>query len=117
MNIHINSGHSVHRAEGMEWLRDLFPGGKADELNFCLFSTSGVHGTYLTIEDAETILSEGKIGEDLEQEPVVTFLVVQPRLVTLWYGNITCRSTEDIKFLKRLRATSRAVVSQCGYPG
>ena len=40
-------------SNGMEFLRTLFPDAEADYMNFCLFSTSGVHGSYVRIEDAE----------------------------------------------------------------
>ena len=39
--------------KSMELLHELFPNGEANDLNFVLFSTSGVHGTYNTNEEAE----------------------------------------------------------------
>lgn len=89
---------------GMEALRALFPEGKADDLNFVLFSTSGVHGTYCTIEAAE--------AEGLD----VTFLVVQPRIVGVRYGNCEPKTPEDFAFLKRLRASSYEAVQSIGAP-
>lgn len=90
--------------DGMAALRQLFPEGKADDLNFVLFSTSGVHGTYCTIEAAE--------AEGLD----VTFLVVQPQFVGLRYGNCEPKTPEDFAFLKRLRASSHEAVQSIGVP-
>ena len=86
--------------ESMEMLREVFPDAETNELNFCLFSTSGVHGTYATIENAENDLSSG------EGVAKVTFLVVHPRVVALRYGNVLIENKEDIAFLKKLRANS-----------
>ena len=95
--------------EAMGMLKNIFPDAKADELNFCLFSTSGVHGTYSTIEDAEIEVSRGRPAE-------VTFLVIHPRYVGLRYGNVIAESQEDIDFLRRLRASSLKTVRGIGIP-
>lgn len=86
----------------MTALREMFPDAKADNLNFVLFSTSGVHGTYMTIEDAE------KEGTD------VTFVIVHPRLVSMRYGNVQPETPDDWTFLKTLRQSSWDVVKQIG---
>jgi hypothetical protein len=96
---------------GMQALRDMFPEGVADELNFVLFSTSGVHGTYNTIEEAESVIS-GAASEDAITD--VTFLIVHPRLVSLRYGECQPASLRDIEYLKCLRASSHAVVAKIG---
>jgi hypothetical protein len=100
--------YSVHKLPGgretaMAALRELFPDGEANELNFVLFSTSGVHGTYCTIESCEA----GEVRD-------VTFLVVQPRIVALRYGNVMPLSPEDFAFLKKLRASSMKAVLTYG---
>lgn len=95
---------------GMDALRGMFPDGKADELNAVLFSTSGVHGTYNTIEEAEDFLN----GRDLDGIPGVTFVVVHPRLVALRYGVCNPQSQNDIDFLKQLRASSHAELAKIG---
>jgi hypothetical protein len=91
--------YSVHRLRGgeggMEALRQMFPDGEANDLNFVLFSTSGIHGSYCTIEDCEA----GDVHD-------LTFLVIQPRIVALRYGNCEPKTPEDFAFLKKLRATS-----------
>jgi hypothetical protein len=126
---------SVHRAEGAHYniyeidpengvaaLREMFPLGEANTMNFVLFSTSGVHGSYVTIEEIEAGLE--KYGSDPEfgdEEPddwlgnMLTVLIVQPRLVCMRYGNIAVKLA-DIPFLKQLRASSWAVVKLIGEP-
>lgn len=98
-------GHySIYRSiDGMGLLRSIFPDGEADEMNFCLFSTSGVHGTYRTIEEEE---EEQLIG--------ITFLIVQPRVVAMHYGEVYPASPEDFEFLKKLRRSSKEAVSRIG---
>lgn len=100
------SHYSIHQIKGdaLETLQGIFPDAKADEMNFCLFSTSGVHGTYTTIEEG--------LVEDFE----VTVLVVHPRLVCLKYGTVRV-TAENVAYLKALRASSWAVVPSIGAPG
>lgn len=92
--------------KGMDALREMFPEARCNEMNFVLFSTSGIHGTYNTIEDAEAFLATGEgFGE-------VTFLIVHPRIVALRYGVCDPESMEDIFYLKRLRSSSIDAVSK-----
>lgn len=100
--------------DGMAALREFLPNG-ADAMNFVLFSTSGVHGHYGTIEEAERILSTGldECGDEASS-PTVTFLIVQPRIVCLRYGNCEPKTPDDIAFLKALRASSMAAVQTIG---
>jgi hypothetical protein len=88
-------------------LKTLFPEAQADRENFVLFSTSGVHGSYMTIEDFEE-------KPNNERGWGITFLVVQPRLVSLRFGNVAPQTAEDFTFLKRLRETSHAAVLKIG---
>ena len=85
-------------------LKAFFPDAKADDLNFVLFSTSGVHGCYSTIEECE--------ADDMS----VTFLIVHPRLVCMRYGNVKPETPEDWEFLKRLRDSSWEAVQTIGAP-
>jgi len=93
--------------DGMAALREFFDDGKANELNQCLFSTSGVHGSYGTIEQAEREWLAGCKYEDGEEcIPAVTFLIVQPRICTVRHGNCQPTSAADFAFLKGLRQSS-----------
>lgn len=96
--------------DGMDALRGMFPDAKADKMNFVLFSTSGVHGTYNTIEAAERFLK----GEDAEGFSEVTFVIVHPRLVAMRYGVCTPENQDDIDYLKRLRASSHESAAGIG---
>ena len=89
----------------------LFDNGEPDEMNFVLFSTSGVHGTYCTIEQAEEYRRNGELDESY-----VTFLVVRPRTVVLMYGNVALKADDDFDVLKQLRDKSQQIVCQIGWP-
>jgi hypothetical protein len=103
---------------GIEALKTMFPKGKADDLNFVLFSTSGVHGSYTTIEEIEESIK--KYG-DTEPEGYpddwcstkLTVEIIQPRICCLRYGNIEV-TLEDIPFLKKLRKSSWKAVQKIG---
>lgn len=102
-----------HDKDGMDALRKFFPEGKASAMNLCLFSTSGVHGTYNTIEESEQAVNELEPGEDCKEmedgeylSREVTFLIVQPRICTVRHGNCNPQNTDDIAFLKQLRQSS-----------
>lgn len=94
----------LDQQSGMAALRCLFPDGEANGLNFCLFSTSGTHGSYLTIEEVAASLDD-------DDPALLTVLVVQPRVVRMLYGAISI-AKEDVPFLLRLRASSKSVVER-----
>lgn len=111
---HYNS-YTCRDASGMDALRTMFPDGEADYMNFVLFSTSGVHGTYGTIEEAEAMIGRGfKYDDGEDGTPSVTFLIVHARIVCVRYGNCEPCTEEDIAFLKKLRASSWAVIPTIG---
>lgn len=110
---------------GVGGLREMFPDGQANELNFVLFSTSGVHGSYTTIEEIESSLraygsdpefltdeSEAGVPDDYVP-PSLTVTVYHPRIIGVGYGNVDV-TLDDIEFLKRLRASSWAAVGRIG---
>lgn len=94
------STNEVKTPDAMRVLREIFPNGEADENNFALFSTSGVHGSYCTIEQCER-----------REVETVTFLVIKPRIVQTLWGNCRPISQEDFEFLVKLRESSRRVLS------
>lgn len=97
-------------SNGMDLLKSSFPNGEVNSLNFVLFSTSGVHGSYFTIEEVE----EEPINEENEKNSV-TFLIINPRIVCLRYGVCYPESKEDFEFLKILRQNSMNVISTIGF--
>ena len=108
-------GHyNIFKDVSMHTLRNIFPKGEANEMNFVLFSTSGVHGTYRTIEDIEERLRGS--GFDEYGEPVstdLTTLVIHPRLVSMIYGEVKV-TLKDVPFLKKLRDSSKKVIMDIG---
>lgn len=93
-----------------EWIGKKFSKGEADENCWILFSTSGVHGTYMTLDKillAEKVADE----EEEEEEEFLTFLCVEPRLVRICYGNLPIRSEEDKAWLRRLAASSLKAIA------
>lgn len=98
---------------GMEALRTMFPTGEPNDMNFVLFSTSGIHGSYLTIEDHE-LEPEFEYDDGEFQEHEITFLIVQPRIVAMRYGKVNPKTPDDYEFLKKLRQASWDIVSKIG---
>lgn len=92
---------------GMAALKCLFPDAQANKMNFALFSTSGVHGTYETIEDIE---EELKSDDDTGH---LTVTIIQPRLCCIRYGVVEVKR-EDLEYLKKLRRTSWAAAGEIG---
>ena len=100
---HYNNFHAENNS--IEYLRKRFKDGP-DELNFVLFSTSGIHGTYNTIEDFEN-------NQEMNH---LTFLIVMPRIVSMVWGELDNLEKEDIPFLKKLRKDSIKIVASIGFP-
>lgn len=100
---HYTVNDAVHSIDD---LRAMFPTGQADEMNWCFLSTSGVHGSYTTLDDIE----RGP-DEDGYEDNHVTVLVVAPRMVRCNYGHIEIRA-EDIPWLRRLVASTLEAVAK-----
>lgn len=97
-----------------QMLRELFEESPPNELNFILFSTSGVHGSYNTIEAAEKSL-DLKLDDD-DRCTAVTFEIIMPRIVSIKYGNCVVHSKKDVEFLKKLRSQSQDAIKKIGMP-
>lgn len=93
--------YSIQELKGMADLRRLFPDGEANDLNFVMFSTSGIHGSYMTIEEVAASLGT-------EEESGITVLVIQPRIVAMRYGTIDIEP-DDVPYLLKLRESSKKV--------
>lgn len=106
---HYSKPVPVEDGMGMMALRAMFPDGEADACNFVLFSASGVHGSYRTLEDDYEAFTHGQ-----ERCGGVTFLVVQPRLVAMRYGTVMAESEDDFKWLMHLRRSSHDAVAKIG---
>lgn len=101
---------SIKSEDAMNFIRNIFPDAKPDCMNLIVFSTSGVHGTYNTIEEAEACI--GRTDEDAVHD--VTFTIYHPRLVCLKYGVVEIKTGEDAAFLKLLRERSWAELLNIG---
>lgn len=89
----------------MEILRDLEP----DDINWVFLSTSGVHGSYMNLDDAEKLWTDPRAyreanclapTDDLPTEETITVLIVLPRMVTTMFGTATLRSLDDVALLR-----------------
>lgn len=79
--------------DGMDHVRKLFPNGNADSLNWLFLSTSGVNGTFNTLDYIERHWSD--------DSNYVTALVLFPRLCVMYYGEIAITES-DIPYLRNL---------------
>lgn len=100
----------------MRSLRKKFPleseGDGIDRDNVILFSTSGSHATYMTLEESQGLYEHGKRGEDIE----VAFLIIHPRILSFQFGCVRPESLEDYEYLLRLRDDSHATLALIGKP-
>lgn len=117
------SYYVTDKLESVDELREIFPLGEADAMNWCFLGTSGVHGSSTTLEEFEARAARGlSFGTNIDAAEThdafamyLTVLVVQPRLVRTLYGEIEI-GLGDITFLRGLvRSTVAAVAkSQAG---
>jgi hypothetical protein len=106
MTISITASYGCSALKGIETLREIFPDGEANALNFVMFSTSGSHGSYLTIEEVAASL-------DSDEPERLTVLVIQPRVVWMLYGAIEITAA-DVPYLLKLRDSSKRVFADHG---
>jgi len=122
--VHDRGGHyNIFRMEpginGIDALKEIFPEGEANDMNFVMFSTSGIHGTHFDLDDIEESLKKygdepdflrnvDKDDTDVPDDYIrnyLTILVIHPRLVQLKYGVIEV-ILEDIPYLRKLAKSS-----------
>lgn len=105
---------------GMESFKAFMEGADLNSETFVLYSTSGVHGSYTSLEDIEASLEKfGDMPIDFGDEPEpdgyrnpdLTVLIIQPRLVCMRCGNVRVTKA-DIPFLKQIRDLTKEVVVQ-----
>lgn len=76
--------------------------GKPDQLNWLFLSTSGVHGSYVTLDDLEK-----EWGKAEHQE--ITMILVCPRIVHMKWGTLSIKR-EHIPLLREWVAASLEAV-------
>jgi hypothetical protein len=108
-------GVSFVEGNGLQFLRDTFD-TPPDEMNFALFSVSGVIGSYATIEDVEDRNANPPADPDEDIGASVTFVLIRPRVRAMLYGLAEPRTPDDFAFLRKLRADSWAAVAGIGAP-
>ena len=103
----VNKYYSTEEDNSWESIRSVFPTpNDVNEDNLILFSTSGVHGSYRTIEEIRENCK--KAGVPLsENTQSITYVLIQPRIVHTIYGVVVPKSEEDLKYLNELRLKSR----------
>jgi hypothetical protein len=98
-----------------------------DEDNWMLGSTSGVHGSYTTLDHIAACFGgtcdcdPEALAEDAEQShdrPTFTVLIVQPRLVKMIYGDVPV-TRADLPYLRLIirRSLTAIMASQDGNEG
>lgn len=97
----LNEGHRRYTVDD---LKGIFPDGKADEMNFVMLSTSGIHGSYCSISDR---LTESEADDDM----MITILIIQPRIVRMRYGNLHF-TRDDEPYLRGLVESSIAAMAE-----
>lgn len=93
------SHYTVTEIRSMQELRGMFPDGQADALNWLFLSTSGIHGSYGTLDGWTP------------DAPWITVLVLAPRMVRARYGEIEI-TAEDIPWLRRVVETTITEVAK-----
>ncbi len=87
--------YKVEKISSIQEIRDFFDKTEDEEtdftLNWLFLSTSGIHGSYATLDDLDF-----KNGFN-----AITVLIVCPRLVVLRYGDIKI-TPDDIPYLQNL---------------
>lgn len=107
--------------ETEQYLREQFPNGEIarESLTVCIFSTSGVHGCYTTIEAAERQLNHPRndlyYSQYEDSVPTVTYMIIHLRSIKIIYGNIEV-TAENLDFLKKVRASSQLFLAKMGGP-
>lgn len=115
---HYNIFHIPRRAvDSMPSIKTILPTPDiVNELNFVLFGTSGIHGSYGSVEDLRESFNLFGLRDWPEDEipdgytDTITFLIVHPRLVAMRYGNVKIKSEDDLIYLEGLRDKSKEAV-------
>lgn len=85
------AGHyTIDNLKNIDQVKEIFEDGP-DEMNWLFLSTSGVHGSYETLDDIE--------ADDDNTEHYITMLVVHPRMVWCKYGHLKIER-KDIPWLR-----------------
>lgn len=99
-------------------IKELFPPDdpdtSTDELNMLFLGTSGIHGWYGDLDDAEKQLQNvGKKDKwGVISKPSITVCLFHPRVCCIQYGNILIENQDDIDYLRKIcTRTIKAILS------
>ena len=83
-------------------IKNIFADGP-DDMNWVIGSTSGIHGTYNSLDSIEKDWDEAAAHPRHENhhQRYFTLLVIHPRMVCLVYGHIFMRTLEDVKWMRQ----------------
>lgn len=101
--IHFANHYDTIQLDGIESLKEIFSEGTADERNWCFVGTSGVHG-WSTKLDA------------WPDTTTFTVLVVQPRLVVCYYGEVEIETEDELEWLRSLVESSLEAIEKSQTP-
>jgi len=93
--------HVFDGVKSIEDLKTIFPEGKADDLNWVFLSTSGVHGSYTTLEDLE---KDPDYADSIDEDgnSHITVLVLHPRMCCIKFGHMKFNLKKDSAYLRGL---------------
>jgi len=104
--------YTTQRLESFQDIEEFFPEAEADDLNWFFTGTSGVHGTYTTLEEIEKAWDITDGEQEGYEGRNVTVLIVKPRMVTCVYGDVTIETKEQLSFLKKLAESTKKIISE-----
>lgn len=105
--------YSIGKLDSIEDLKTLFgEEPKADTLNWFVASTSGVHGTYTTLDQIEQAWDITDTENENYVGSYITVEVILPRMVRLIYGDIELKSKEQIAYLRKLVKSSIEAITE-----
>ena len=98
-------GQILTEQQVWDHLGEIFPDSTANPMNMLIGSTSGVHGSYRTLDAIEARLKR-KRKHPIEYHDEFTVLVIQPRVCVLQCGNVVVRNLGQVKWLRELISSS-----------
>jgi hypothetical protein len=96
--------YEVQPIESMHQVREHFTDPCNYELNWLFLSTSGVHGSYTTLDNLEN-------DSEYADWDTITVLIICPRLVVMKYGELSV-SRDDIPWLRSIVTRSIAGIAK-----
>lgn len=109
--------YEVQEIRSMRDIKESFPDGEADGLNWLFCSTAGRHGSYKSLDEIETIIrgTHPTTAPFENGKYTATVMIVHPRLCTVKYGEIQV-GLSDVALLRRLVSSTlkAAINSQKG---